>query len=160
VAEISLDDFEELYRARQMIECYAIDLISEKHTRVLPELESTVAATSGLTPPSESDPQHRHAYLEANTAFHLKLVEASGNRHMLRFYETITSNLGRYQFIYFFSSTARNDAQEDHREVLECLRTENYAKARELVKSHIENYASLMRSLMFREENNVTQETT
>jgi DNA-binding GntR family transcriptional regulator len=150
VAKLSIEDFEEIYTARQMIECRAVDLISEKGKRSFPELESIIEATTDLTPPLDHNQMKQLDYLEELTAFHRKLVEACGNKLMLHFYETIIWNLARYQYIYFFAHEKIGNAQEDHRLILEFMEKGRYSEARKTLEGHVGNYAALMRSLMLK----------
>ncbi|MBN1106718.1 MAG: GntR family transcriptional regulator [Deltaproteobacteria bacterium] len=148
VAELSIADFIELFQTREMIECYAIDLLGQKEVRTIPHLESLLSSTSAQPPQGSIDPQERLDYLEAVTSFHRLLVEASGNKRILALYEAIVSNVTRYQFIYFFRAEHKTDSREEHMAILDRLGKGEYQEAKALLRGHIRRFESLMRSLM------------
>jgi DNA-binding GntR family transcriptional regulator len=152
VAELSIEDFTALYHARQMIECYAINLFEILGKRQLPELEATIRKTSTLVLPPDNDPQKKLEHLQALVLFHYRLVEACGNKHMLRFYNTIASNLARYQFIYLYKPNVSTDSYEDHRKILDHIGRGEYAKAKTRLIRHMSHFSELMRSLMAKEQ--------
>jgi DNA-binding GntR family transcriptional regulator len=49
VSNISIEDLQDVYQAREMIECYAIDLLKAKNIKDLPQMELAVSSTSGLS---------------------------------------------------------------------------------------------------------------
>ena len=151
VAEISLDDFTALYHARELIECYAIDLLELSGKKELPDVEATINIASNLVPPPENDPQQKLEHLQALIVFHYRLVEACGNKHILRFYDTIASNLARYQFVYLYKSNLSTDSHEDHRMILRHIGRGEYSEAKATLVDHMSRFSALMRSLMTQE---------
>lgn len=151
VAELSIEDFTSLYRARDMIECYAIDLIEISRKRKLPKVESTIKTIFDSTSPPENDPQQKLKYLQSLIIFHYRLVEAAGNEHILRFYETIVSNLARYQFIYLYEPNFSAGSDEDHKSILDQIGRGEYKKAKTTLRRHMSHFSDLMCSLMTQE---------
>lgn len=151
VAELSIDDFSALYHAREMIECYAIDLLEVSGKKELPEVEATIKITSNLVLPPDNDPQQKLEHLQALIVFHYRLVEACGNKHILRFYDTIASNLARYQFIYLYKPNLSTDSHEDHRKILDHIGQGEYSEAKAILINHMSRFSALMRSLMTQE---------
>jgi DNA-binding GntR family transcriptional regulator len=150
VADLSIEDFNELFQTREMIECYAVDLIEEKGIRALPKIEAVVNSACSWPSEMSNDPQERLDYLEAVTSFHRLLVEACRNKRILRLYEAIASNVTRYQFIYFFRTEHETDSREEHRKVLDLIGKGEYGEAKGVLRGHIRRFESLMRSLMDR----------
>ena len=151
VAELSFDDFTALYLAREMMECYAIDLLEVSDKKELPDVEAAITPISNLTLPPENDPQQRLEYLQSLIDFHYRLVEACGNKHILHFYSTIASNIARYQFIYFYKLNLTDDSHEDHRKILDYIRLGEYSEAKAILRNHISRFSDLMCSLMTQE---------
>ena len=151
VAELSIDDFTALYHAREMIECYAINLLEISGKKELPEVEATVKITSKLVLPPGNDPQQKLEHLQALILFHYRLVEACGNKHILRFYDTIASNLARYQFIYLYKPNLSTDSYEDHRNILDNIGQGEYSEAKAILMNHMSHFSALMHSLMIQE---------
>ena len=151
VAELSIEDFNSLYHAREMIECYAINLIETLRKRKLPKVEATFKTNSVSILPPENDPQQKLKHLQSLIIFHYRLVEAADNEHILRFYETIASNLARYQFIYLYEPSFSTGSDEDHKKILDHIRRGEYSKAKTTLIQHMSHFSALMHSLMKQE---------
>lgn len=141
VAELSVEDFKALYHAREMIECYAIDLLELTGKTELPEVEATIEITSQLVLPPDDDPQKKLEHLQALILFHYRLVEACENKHILRFYGTIASNLARYQFFYLYQANLNTDSYEDHKTILDHIGRGEYSEAKIILKRHISHFS-------------------
>ncbi|OQX53185.1 MAG: hypothetical protein B5M53_07295 [Candidatus Cloacimonas sp. 4484_209] len=102
VTDISIEDLEEVYQAREMLECYAIDLLKDKNIRDLPTVTASVESASDLAIPSQDNREEVFSYLKSFVGFHIKLVESAGNSWVTHFYNSISSHLARYQFIYLY----------------------------------------------------------
>jgi len=50
-----MKDLRDLYQVREMIECYAIELLKRKNIRNLPEVTSSLEASSHLSIPESND---------------------------------------------------------------------------------------------------------
>ncbi len=138
VTPISPEDLDEIYQMREMIECYAVQLLEEMKIRNLPEAASCAENTKTLPIPSEDDsPQERMAYIEALAQFHYRLVEASGNKRLFEFYRSIHSNINRYVFLNAFRQGVAKHRVDDHRQMLKALKQGNYEKARQIIQGHI-----------------------
>jgi DNA-binding GntR family transcriptional regulator len=151
VAEASLGNFIELYQAREMIECHAIDLIEEKGLKSYPDVESILYETSDLPLPPERDNQSKLDYLMAFAGFHHKIVEMAGNSQLIHFYRTISHLLARYQFMYAYLPGLTRDSQADHQNIYNFIKQGQYARAKEFLRSHIKSFVKLMESKMVSE---------
>jgi len=138
VTHVSLGDLEELHQMREMIECYALDLLERKRVRELPQATSSIANPRNLVVPTESDSHEtKIAYIETMAQFHLKLVEPSGNRRLFEFYQTIHSDINRYVFLNRFLQGAIAHRVEEHYQALEFIKKGQFEKARQIIRSHI-----------------------
>lgn len=155
VTGISVRDFEEIYHIREMIELYAIDLMREKNIRDFPRLVPVLEEAAAVTIPSQEDPPTRKLTVLSNSRmYHYRLVEATGNRKLRVFYRTIYYSIERYQFLYAFSSDLKDDGFDEHKEVFELLSHGKYAKAKKLLKEHIDFFSQkIMRKMQELEEN-------
>ena len=54
VSEMSIEDLQQLYQAREMIECYAIELLRAQRIRKLPLVVSALETGSGLSIPPKA----------------------------------------------------------------------------------------------------------
>jgi len=139
VSDISIEDLQEVYQAREMLECYAIDLLKDKNISDLPNVTASVESASDLSIPSQDNREEVFTYLKAFVDFHIKLVESAGNNWVAHFYNSISSHLARYQFIYLYIPGSGGRSMEEHNRILGFIKTGNYEKAKESIREHI-NY--------------------
>ena len=62
ITEMSIDDCQEIFEAREMVECFAIELLEIKGIREIPEAGTTLALTRRLRMPRTSDPYEKFNY--------------------------------------------------------------------------------------------------
>lgn len=144
VTNISREDFREVYHAREMIECYAIDLLETKNIRELPQVGSVLDQTIDLSLPSNAEGEEKLDYLMAFANFHVALVEAAGNSRLIYFYQAISSNLSRYQFMYAYIPGLTRNSQEEHQQIMELIKIGAYDRAKEHLQAHIDNFIGLL----------------
>jgi DNA-binding GntR family transcriptional regulator len=140
VTKMSIDDCREIFEAREMIECFAIELLKVKDIREIPEATVTLARTRRLRMPRTSDPYEKFNYLKAIAEFHMSLVEAAGNSRLSRSYQGIFHSLARYQDIYVFVPGLMEKSQKAHEQILSLIQKGNYEKAKEKLRFHIRGY--------------------
>ena len=140
VTKMSIDDCQEIFEAREMIECFAVELLQKKGIRELPKASSTLALTRRLRMPKTSDPFDKYNYLKAIAEFHISLVEASGNSRLSRSYQGIFHSLARYQDMYVFVPGLMEKSQAVHEQILGLIQKGDYEKAKEKLRFHIRGY--------------------
>ena len=150
VTEISSEDLQEVTQARQMIECCAIDLLKLKNIRNLPQVASALDAGFELSVPSSDDTEQYLIYIRTFADYHLKLVESCGNGRLIYFYQSIASNLSRYQFMYFNIPGTREISLKDHRQVLNLIEAGDHDRAKEYLRSHVNYTLESLQSAMNR----------
>jgi len=146
VTEISLEDCQEVFEVREMIECASIDLIKAKGIKSLPEVASVLEKTANLHIPNSSDPHIRFQYLKAIDDFHIKLVEAAGNSRLTNFYNAIFISLARYQAMYMYETLYMDESQGAHEQTLHLINGGDYEAAKSLLKSHIAGFLELIQN--------------
>jgi len=139
VTTISIEDLENIYQTREMLECYSIDILKAKNIKTLPSVIASVEAASRLSPPSQDNNEEIFSYLEAFVDFHIKLIDSTGNNWVIHFYNSISSHLARYQFIYLYIPTSGRRSIEEHNQILDFIKNGEYSKAKKFMKEHI-NY--------------------
>jgi DNA-binding GntR family transcriptional regulator len=139
ITEISKEDFEKIYRARGMIECYSIDLIRINNMHDFTPLFAALNEASSIKLESGAKPKEVLESLKVFAEFHIKLVELAGNAYLRHFYHSIASNLMRYQFLYF-SKEYRKPLLEEHQHILDFIKMGEYDRAKDYLLSHI-NYS-------------------
>jgi len=147
VAELSVKDFEELSQIREMMECYAIDLLKASNIRNLPKV--TLALNKALSLPmsiNSVDPEELLNHIRVILDFHKSLVESAGNSRLAYNYHSISLNLARYQFIYFYISGSAQHSLNDHTRTLELIRNGDYDQAKEELRKHIHYTVELVKN--------------
>jgi DNA-binding GntR family transcriptional regulator len=147
VAELSVRDFEELSQTREMIECYAIDLLKTSNIRNLPKV--TLAVNRALSLPltmNTVDPEQLLNYIRVFIDFHTSLVESAGNSRLTSIYNSINLNLARYQFIYFYVHGTAQHSLDDHERMLEFIKNGDYDQAKEELRKHIHYAVGLVKN--------------
>jgi len=139
ISDISIEDLKEVYQAREMLECYAINLLKDKNIRKLPNATASMKTASDLPIPSQDNREEVFTYLKAFVDFHIKLIESTGNHWVIHFYNSISSHLARYQFIYLYIPGSGRRSIEEHNQILDFIKTGNYEKAKKFMREHI-NY--------------------
>jgi len=145
VSPLSTNDLEEIFKARVMIECYAIDLLKERKIRELPEIEKAIQATMMLTSPSYENTEDVLRYLETVIAFHRKLIESTGNHWIQRFYQSIHPSLTRYEFIYTYLPDRAGPWRSEHKKILSLIEAAQYERAKALLTTHIRRVVDVLK---------------
>lgn len=133
VAPLDFDVFDELYDLRILIECHAVQVLSESD----PRDGLQALADTWLVPPAErlADSAEVGALDER---FHSLLVQASGNRTMARVHREITERI-RIVRRLDFTKPARVDATYDeHARILRAVLRRRADEAQRLLRAHIE----------------------
>jgi DNA-binding GntR family transcriptional regulator len=144
IKELSINDCQEVYQMREMLECYAVDLLRSKNILSLQEVSSTLTSASGLLIPPDDDQDQRLKYLKIFADFHIKLVEASGNNRLDYFYKSIQSTLYRYQFLYLSLPGAGGHSLEEHHHILNLITAGAYDEAKKSLKAHVDRMFELL----------------
>ena len=139
VTEMSKDDRKKVWQAREMIECYTIDLLEEKNSRELPEVTEDLDLAANFQPPPTDDFERYLKYYCVLSNFHFKLIEATGNSWLMRFKRAIYSVQARYRFIFIVKPGAAERCIQEHRKILTNINNGNYEKAKQYMTDHVWN---------------------
>ena len=148
VTKISIEDLQDIYQAREMLECYAIDILKAKNIRMLPNVTASVESASDSSIPSQDNKEEVFAHLNAFVDFHIKLIESTGNNWVIHFYASISSHLARYLFVYFYIPESGRRSIEEHQHILSLIKGGNYDKAKKFMRKHINFTFEFLRNKM------------
>ena len=141
VTELSIKDFIEVSQVREMVECYAIDLLKASNIRTMPKVTLALDKSLNLSTPFNSvEPVQMLNNIKVILDFHISMVESCENYRLAHIYHSIMFNLARYQFIYFYIDGTAQQSLDDHRRILDFIQDGSYEEAREQLREHI-NYA-------------------
>jgi DNA-binding GntR family transcriptional regulator len=133
VSSLSTEEFIELYQVREALELLAVKL-------AVPRLRSDdITVLQALIDEMSARAERNQvaAFFEANSAFHLRLVEASGNVKLLELYEQLLAQLGRYRLR---SLTLRGNLERsvaEHAAILRAAKRGDADRAAHLMSEHI-----------------------
>ncbi|MFJ8659896.1 GntR family transcriptional regulator [Streptomyces sp. NPDC093795] len=118
VAELSLDDLEEIYRIRELLETEAVRMA----VRWMPD--GTVATLERIQREVEraADEGDVPGMAAANRLFHFTLIEASGMPRLVRLIATLWDSTDAYRSLYYTEGPHRKQAVREHRAVISALR--------------------------------------
>jgi DNA-binding GntR family transcriptional regulator len=145
VPELTLDSLEKVYQARIMIESFSVDLLEKKGIRNLMDAERALSLASNLAVPPLEDKEAMLRYVLTFTDFHVSLIKATGNEWLMQFYQSITFNLARFQFICMYVPGLTANSLELHKKILRALKKGNYAQTKSLLMTHIEYTAAFIK---------------
>ena len=146
VAELSRADCLQIYRARIMIECGALDIIKENGGcdtevlgRVLAEEKRLTRSRAGA---AKRDPHGDYLIM---SKFHNALVEICGNSWLIHFHRQLRPTMGRYQIMYLMIPGQSMHSLEEHDEVFDLLCRQQYDDAQKSLRTHIERTLDVLR---------------
>ncbi|MBG0775981.1 MAG: GntR family transcriptional regulator [Desulfovibrionaceae bacterium] len=140
VAETSVEDCEQVYRARLMLECTAVDLLKEQGNRAL-ELSDCMHEQFELM-------EHCDNGMIQNSieecffilaAIHSEIIKISKNIWMLHHYRTLQSVMARYQILYLNIPGSIGVSVADHAKICSLLNAGKYDEAKERLTVHVES---------------------
>jgi DNA-binding GntR family transcriptional regulator len=144
VTAMSISDCRDIYGVRTMMECFAIEMIESRQIRKLPDVEMALKKTARLTCPNGNDPYEKFEYLRSIADFHIKLVEAAGNRRLTQLFNAIFPSLARYQSLYTYIPGLMDESEKEHGHALAWIRKGNYSKAKDSLRRHINKFIPLI----------------
>lgn len=150
VRELSIEDLDELYQARELIECGAIDFFEVKGIKNFPELDSFLSQSRELSFPPQIDSNTLLIYREKIADFHVKLVQQTGNFRITHFYQSLYFNLARYQYLYFSVSGSLERSRIEHECILADLKDGAYRRAKEHLMEHTRNARESQRDILIK----------
>jgi DNA-binding GntR family transcriptional regulator len=153
VSHVSIQDLEEVCQAREMVECYAIDLLKAKSIKELPDVDSALELASSLPVPPVDDGEQMFNYIKAFAEYHIELVKSAGNYWALHFYNSIASHIARYQCIYLYIPGSREDSLAEHQEILDLINRGSYSQAKKKIRIHIRNTFKRLKSKILQNSN-------
>ena len=147
VSELSLKDFIEVSQAREMIECYCVDLLKAVGRRDLTNVEKALERAARLPYPFlKGDKDKLVKNINTMLEFHINLVEATENSLLTSIYTSIGYTLARYQYIYFHIDDSAKHSLDDHKMVLGLIKDGKFDQAKEQLRKHISYAVELVKT--------------
>ncbi len=130
ITDISAQDLEELFELREILECYAMDVIKKRAIKSPDEIMAMIEEIGRelLKKPDT---------FTVISGFHYNLVELSNKYRLIELYKTLAVSLRRYQIIYLSKNGKRDISLEHHQCIVNTLKRGDYSDAKKLLKRHI-----------------------
>jgi DNA-binding GntR family transcriptional regulator len=133
VASLSKDEFLDAYQVREALETLAIRLAIPKLSHAQRRhLEELVAHMAECAEGDDID-----GFFTANAAFHLAIVEASGNARLQDTYRQLVEQMGRYRLRSLQLRGNLKESIAEHRRILRAVNDGHIDEAAQLVAEHI-----------------------
>lgn len=151
VADMSMEDCDQVYYSRQVLENAAIAFFQEHNIRALPLAEKALTDSTTATPPNCGDSQQIYTYYLVMAAFHKTLVESCKNSWLTHCYLGICSSLARYQVLYLTIPGSGKTSISEHGRILDLICDGQYKKARFQLNAHIHKTLERLKKKMRRQ---------
>jgi DNA-binding GntR family transcriptional regulator len=133
VTEISLEDLDDLYFARTLIEgaaiYQAVPCLNESHFARLRELAAQMEQAT-------RDHDIR-LFMALNRDFHMTIYQALGNNHLLQCITNLWERSELYRYRYMFVLRNADRVHEEHRAIIAACEDHDAARAQDLAMQHI-----------------------
>jgi DNA-binding GntR family transcriptional regulator len=134
IPSLNFDKFDELYDFRILIECFAArELCARAKERT--ELQNLVRIWQV---PSKARLQDAVRVSALDEAFHMQIVETTGNREILRTYREITERIRIIRRLDFTKPDRVSATYDEHAKVLSAIQRGRADEAQRLLRTHIE----------------------
>lgn len=133
VVEVSVDDMDELYFTRRLIEgeaiAHAVHFLTEQDFATLDELITHMRSAT-----DRGDIKH---FIELNRQFHLHIYNAIGNQHLLQVIRMLWERSELYRYRLMFTTHNSERVHREHAGILEACKLRDPALAKERAMEHI-----------------------
>ena len=134
VREISEREIRDIYQAREAIEGHAARIVAERRDpRALDRIRRTIEAEESIRGGGVEE------YFHANRHIHRRVVEESGNEHLLRSFDGIWNRSFAIRIFATIENADLGETLHEHEELLAAMRDDPPATAAEAMIVHIRN---------------------
>jgi DNA-binding GntR family transcriptional regulator len=144
VAELSVQDLEELYDARSVLESWAIrEVVRRPDDGFQARVAALHKALSAIDPKQDLD-----EYMQINRAFHLAMYEPCANRHVLRMIAVLFDLSERYQRTALGESARIERSRREHAAMARAARSRDWDRLVALIQAHNEGTRATVRAFV------------
>lgn len=136
VRPLDFAQFDELYELRILLELDAVRRLCQRPNDEQPPALQALARTWMVR--KENQLQDGSAVSRLDEAFHCQLLEAAGNREMVRVHREVSEKIRILRRLDFTQARRIELTYAEHGQILEAILTHRSEEAQQLLKSHIE----------------------
>lgn len=133
VTKTSLDDMEDLYFAREVLEggaaYHAAPKLTDKDLALLDDLMGKMAQTL--------DEHNFNRFSEYNRQFHFAIYAAAGSEHLMGAITNLWELAERYRYRYLFIKERGATIQQEHERIREACHARNPTRLRDAIIDHM-----------------------
>jgi DNA-binding GntR family transcriptional regulator len=134
IPALNFEKFDELYDFRVLIECFAVHELCAS-VKEQPELQKLAHIWQV---PSTKRLQDAVEVSALDEAFHMQIVESSGNREILHTHHEITERIRIIRRLDFTKSDCVSATYDEHARILSAIQQRQADEAQRLIRAHIE----------------------
>jgi DNA-binding GntR family transcriptional regulator len=123
--------YDELYDLRTVLETAAVERLCQLKNPLLTDLRATWLVSSARR---ERDPQ---VVVALDESFHSRLLEAAGNKEMVRVHSDVTEKIRLVRRLGFLEQKRIDATYEEHAKLLKLIRSYRVSEACMLLRAHI-----------------------
>ena len=144
VAELSLEDLQEVYRMRELLESEAARIAAHRYTdtdlKLITEAHDAVeaAATSG----------DLGSMIAANRRFHFGILEAAGRPHAMRLVRLLWDSTEAYRALYYNSPDERHASIAAHDRILAAIADRDPERLSAELDDHRDRALTVLRGIL------------
>jgi DNA-binding GntR family transcriptional regulator len=144
IAELGVVEFGELVQAHEVVETFAMRCAAERITdEALDCLDQLIVESEEADAAGDSA-----QVVDLDFQIHTAVGVACGNRYLSGFQATLLHLLGRYIYLGFQRAGNAKGAIDDHRHIVDALRSRDPDVAEDAMKSHVHNGRERMRAAL------------
>lgn len=133
VSTLSTVEFLEAYQVREALEVLATRLaVNRIEESQLADLDRLIDAMA-----QAAESRDTSAFFEANTGFHLLLVQCSGNERLVAMYRTLSDEMSRFRVPSLTLRGSLRRSAAEHAAIVRAMRRRDTERATKLVGEHI-----------------------
>jgi DNA-binding GntR family transcriptional regulator len=133
VLQLTADDVSEVYHLRAVLEAESAAMAAGRITPEVAALLFKICDRMGELHESPASEQ-----LAADTQFHYTIAEASGSPRLHALVRQVSAIPEAYRSAIPYTGADMGEAERQHRTIAEAIRLQDHARARRLMRSHVE----------------------
>ncbi|MFH1926599.1 MAG: GntR family transcriptional regulator [Chloroflexota bacterium] len=137
VTRPSWEDIEEVYQAREILECAAVDAVIQEGPSAIRELRDLVEAMAA-TNVGESHSDYP-TYIRLDQRLHQSVVDCMGNRKLSEMYADLRGHTLVARALYNASDQRASTTLVEHRDIVNALERGDADVARDSIRVHLRN---------------------
>ncbi|GAX89519.1 GntR family transcriptional regulator [Effusibacillus lacus] len=128
----TVQDVEEIYEIRLLVETEALRRITPQHDSIIRQLEHCLKIADTQLQTKDSI-----GLGTTNSEFHSILVSALNNRRLVQLIDSLQDTIVRYRFYSLTNHKWAEESESEHREIVECLKNGNTEGAIQVLRKHL-----------------------